>query len=39
VERARVGHISHDLGTCFELHQNLLETGQMLPDLDLASFL
>jgi acetyl-CoA hydrolase len=31
LERARAGHIRHDLATCFELHRNLLETGQMLP--------
>jgi acetyl-CoA hydrolase len=36
--KARVGHIRHDLGRAFELHRNLLETGQMLPDLDLAQF-
>jgi acyl-CoA hydrolase len=28
------GHIRHDLGHCFELHQNLLRYGAMLPDLD-----
>ncbi len=26
------GHIRHDLGRCFELHQNLLKYGAMLPD-------
>lgn len=26
------GHIRHDLSRCFELHQNLLEYGSMLPD-------
>jgi succinate CoA transferase len=25
------GHIRHDLGRCFELHQNLLRYGAMLP--------
>lgn len=25
-------HIPHDLSRCFELHQNLLQTGAMLPD-------
>jgi succinate CoA transferase len=25
------GHIRHDLGRCFELHQNLLRDGSMLP--------
>ncbi len=29
--RASEGHIPHDLATCFELHRNLIETGQMLP--------
>ncbi len=28
------GHIRHDLGRCFELHQNLIRYGAMLPDLD-----
>jgi acyl-CoA hydrolase len=27
------GHIRHDLGHCFELHQNLLRCGAMLPHL------
>jgi len=26
------GHIRHDLNRCFELHQNLLNFGSMLPD-------
>jgi acyl-CoA hydrolase len=26
------GHIRHDLGRCFELHQNLLRDGEMLPE-------
>jgi propionyl-CoA:succinyl-CoA transferase len=30
LERSRTGHIRHDLATCFELHRNLVETGQML---------
>jgi len=38
IERARVGHIPHDLATCFELHRNLMEHGAMLPDLDLSGF-
>ena len=38
LERASVGHISHDLATCFELHRNLLETGHMLPDIDAQTF-
>ena len=29
---AAPGHIRHDLGRCFELHQNLLRYGAMLPD-------
>jgi len=32
VRNARPGHIRHDLKRCFELHQNLLEYGTMLPD-------
>ena len=35
IEKARVGHIRHDLATCFELHRNLLQYGAMLPDLRL----
>jgi succinate CoA transferase len=31
VESAGPGHIRHDLGRCFELHQNLLRHGTMLP--------
>ena len=31
LERARTGHIPHDLATAFELHRNLLEHGSMLP--------
>jgi propionyl-CoA:succinyl-CoA transferase len=38
LETARAGHIRHDLLRCFELHRNLLETGRMLPDLDLSQF-
>ncbi|MEN6440661.1 MAG: succinate CoA transferase [Syntrophobacter sp.] len=34
VESSRTGHIRHNLNTCFDLHQNLIETGAMLPDLD-----
>jgi len=37
LEKARVGHIRHDLETCYELHLNLMEQGAMLPDLDLGS--
>jgi acetyl-CoA hydrolase len=31
LERARTGHIPHDLATAFELHRNLLDLGRMLP--------
>jgi acetyl-CoA hydrolase len=37
IERSRVGHIRHDLSSCFELHRNLMQYGAMLPDLDLSS--
>jgi succinate CoA transferase len=33
VRDAGSGHIRHDLGCCFELHQNLLRCGAMLPQL------
>jgi propionyl-CoA:succinyl-CoA transferase len=33
VREAGPGHIRHDLGRCFELHQNLLRSGAMLPGL------
>ena len=36
IEKARVGHIRHDLESCYELHLNLMEHGAMLPDLDLG---
>jgi acyl-CoA hydrolase len=36
IERARSGHIRHDLTACFELHRNYLDSGQMLADLDLS---
>jgi succinate CoA transferase len=32
LREAGPGHIRHDLGRCFELHQNLLRYGAMLPD-------
>jgi succinate CoA transferase len=35
LERAKVGHIRHDLSTCFELHRNLAEQGAMLPGVEL----
>jgi hypothetical protein len=31
LEKAPLGHIRHDLRRCFELHQNLIDTGSMLP--------
>jgi propionyl-CoA:succinyl-CoA transferase len=37
VENAPPGHIRHDLHKCFELHQNLMQHGTMLPDLNLKS--
>lgn len=37
IERSKVGHIRHDLASCFELHCNLMKYGAMLPDLDLSS--
>jgi acetyl-CoA hydrolase len=33
VREAGRGHIRHGLGQCFELHQNLLRYGAMLPEL------
>ncbi len=36
LESSTVGHIRHDLTRCFELHNNLIERGAMLPDLDLS---
>ncbi|MFP4143935.1 MAG: acetyl-CoA hydrolase/transferase family protein [Phycisphaeraceae bacterium] len=32
LENAPMGHERHDLGKCFELHQNFLNTGKMLPE-------
>jgi acyl-CoA hydrolase len=31
-----VGHIRHNLDKAFELHLNMMETGSMLPGLDLS---
>ncbi len=31
IETSPMGHVRHNLGKCFELHQNLLATGSMLP--------
>lgn len=36
IEKARVGHIRHDLDLCYELHLNLMETGSMLPGTDFS---
>jgi succinate CoA transferase len=36
IRSAGPGHIRHDLGRCFELHQNLQRYGSMLPDLALS---
>jgi succinate CoA transferase len=38
LEIAPMGHIRHDLRRCFELYTNYLETGAMLPGLDLSQF-
>jgi acetyl-CoA hydrolase len=38
LRRSKAGHIRHDLATCFEMHRNLLECGQMLPGVDLKLF-
>jgi succinate CoA transferase len=37
IRRANPGHIRHDLSRCFELHQNLLRYGAMLPDSPMPS--
>lgn len=37
-KEAPIGHTRHNLYTCFDLHRNLMETGQMIPDLDLSQF-
>jgi propionyl-CoA:succinyl-CoA transferase len=33
VQEARIGHIPHDLGSCFDLHRNFQQTGSMLANL------
>ncbi|MBX3728087.1 MAG: acetyl-CoA hydrolase/transferase family protein [Candidatus Sumerlaeia bacterium] len=38
LEDSPQGHIRHDLRKCFEMHLNLMESGQMLPDIDLKQF-
>jgi acetyl-CoA hydrolase len=34
--KGRIGHIRHDLETCFEMHRNLQQYGAMLPDLKIS---
>jgi propionyl-CoA:succinyl-CoA transferase len=34
VEQSPMGHIRHDLNRCFELHQNLIQHGAMLPGVE-----
>jgi acetyl-CoA hydrolase len=36
VREAPLGHIRHDLSRCFELHQNLMAHGAMLPGLAIS---
>ena len=36
LENTRVGHIPHNLETCLSWHRNLLECGQMVPEIDLS---
>lgn len=31
LESSSMGHVRHNLAKCFELHQNLINTGSMLP--------
>ena len=38
LESSPMGHIRHDLRRCFELYNNFVEHGAMLPDLDLSQF-
>ncbi len=38
LEDSPAGHIRQDLDRCFELHRNLQQAGQMLPDVDLSLF-
>lgn len=38
IERSRMGHIRHDLDTCYDLHLNLMDYGAMLPDMDFSVF-
>jgi acyl-CoA hydrolase len=34
LEAAPMGHIRHDLSRCFELHENLIHQGSMLPGVE-----
>ncbi len=36
LEKARMGHLRHNLNQCFELHSNLLQYDSMLSELDLS---
>ena len=38
LESAPMGHLRHDMRRCFELVNNYLEAGEMLPGLDLRRF-
>ncbi|MGZ3356552.1 MAG: acetyl-CoA hydrolase/transferase C-terminal domain-containing protein, partial [Isosphaeraceae bacterium] len=38
LESAPMGHLRHDLRRSFELYNNFVEHGAMLPDLDLSQF-
>lgn len=38
LEAAPMGHLRHDMRRCFEMLNNYLEGGAMLPDLDLSQF-
>ena len=35
LREAPMGHFRHDLTRCFELHRNLLESGSMLPGIEI----
>jgi acetyl-CoA hydrolase len=37
VQDAPMGHTRHDLSRCFELYQNLEETGSMLPEVSVGT--
>ena len=37
LHNASTGHIRHDLYNCYELHRNLMQTGQMIPDGELKN--